>query len=291
MEVLVLGSQSLPRPLSELATREELIIWLTRVLFNTLIPCPSGMVPPAQQVRLPHNLVAFFGLIMHLHRVGYPGHWLSDLLVRILSGRMLSNIAPHDGRAPIPITDRLKRVPERRVRTDPWLVEFETILATSYYALPFSLALPADFTHEPADIGLWEAHIRPPSDYFIQAAVESSAMNEPRMQLLVYRADLVHTRVPMRDMRRILEGGAVPAPGTFFVLTALEYLQYDESVRFRMSKRRVARMRAESAKWSLLVYRNDSVTEGECQIWIVHDVQRDDGHFQRPTSFPYRGGC
>ena len=167
--VLVLGAKPLPRPLSELATREEILIWLTRVLFNTFL---SGHTqPPPRNFRLPHNLVGFFRLLLNLHRVGYPAHWLGEFLGRVLSGRMHSNIVPYTSEYPIPVSHRSERVAPRSVRTDPWLVEFETILATSYYAIPFPLplsfpiasesALPADFSRDADDIALWQAPVRP----------------------------------------------------------------------------------------------------------------------------------
>ena len=261
MEVLVLGSQPFPRPLPELATREELVVWLTRTLFNTFIPGLSGLRPT--QVRLPHNLVAFFGLLMYLHRVGYPGHWLSDFLSRVLSGRMLSDVVPYQEMYPIPINERHRRVQPRRVRTDPWLVEFETIIATAYYAIPFPVAsaLPADFSRDARDIALWEARVQPPADFWHHPSMRYSTGDEPRAQLLFYRADLVSASTPIDEIERIFEGDATPAPGTFFVLTAVEHVQYDECVRFRLSRRRVERMRRE--RWNMLVYRNDSAQQGE----------------------------
>ena len=120
MDTLVLSAHKTPRALEDLASRSELVTWLTRVLFNTFIPAQSK--PRPSQVRLPHNLVAFFGIVLYLHQIGYPGHWLSDFLARVLSGSLVSDVAPYEGFYPIPVTDRARRVKLRRVRTDPWLV-------------------------------------------------------------------------------------------------------------------------------------------------------------------------
>ncbi|PIL28785.1 hypothetical protein GSI_08829 [Ganoderma sinense ZZ0214-1] len=226
--------------------------------------CPS-------QIRLPHNLVAFFGLLMYLHRVGYPGHWLSDFLSRVLSGRMLSDIVPYQDKYLIPINERHHRVKSRRVRTDPWLVEFETIIATVYHAIPFPVAsaLPADFSRDAQDIALWEVRVQPPADFWHHPSMRYNTGDEPRAQLLFYWADLVSASTPIDGIERIFEGGATPAPGTFFVLTAVEHVQYDECVRFRLSRRRVERMRRE--KWNMLAYRNDSAQQATrpvpIQMW------------------------
>ena len=61
-------------------------------------------------------------------------------------------------------------------------------------------------------------------------------------------------------MQRIFEGKAAPAPGTFFVLTSQEYVHYRQCLRWRLSKKRVERMRKE--KWSMVAYRNDTGQQG-----------------------------
>lgn len=262
MDVLVLGPLPLPRPLSDLASRDELTTWLTRVLFNTLIPGRTCM--PPQNVRLPNNLVAFFGLLVHLNRVGYPAHWLSDFLGRVLSGSMVSDIAPYGEVWPIPLEDIRRRVPSRRVRTDPWLVEFENIVATAYYAIPFPVAitsaLPAGFSCEPEDILVWEAKVAATLPFSTFMGYGSQSPYEPVTRLLLYKPSVDVPGTLIGGMRRIFEGTASPPPGTFFVLTAQELVQYDTRIRFRLSKRRVERMRVE--KWSMVAYRQDTGQQG-----------------------------
>ncbi|TFK84364.1 hypothetical protein K466DRAFT_527460 [Polyporus arcularius HHB13444] len=253
MEVLVLGTKPLPRPLTELATRDELTTWLTRVLFNTFIPGKSK--PNPNNVRLPHNLVAFFGLLMYLHRAGYPGHWLAEFLTRVLSGRMVSDIAPYTGWYPIPVSERTRRVPSRAVRTDPWLVEFEMILATAYHALPFPVLLPADFSHDPDDMVVYEARVAPVQQFTTLPMLNENPY-EPRTHLLFFRADLVSAAGAIRNLPSLFEGSASPAPGTLFIMTAQEHVQYQECIRFRLSRRRVERMKKESARWSMVAFRS-----------------------------------
>ncbi|KAI0724335.1 hypothetical protein C8T65DRAFT_733972 [Cerioporus squamosus] len=259
---LVLGVKSLSRPLSELATRDELITWLTRVLFNTFV---HGHSPPAPtNVRLPHNLVAFFGLLMHLHRVGYPGHWLSDFLARVLSGQLLSDIPPYDGVYPIPINHRNRRVQPRRIRTDPWLVEFENIIATAYHAIPFPIAgaLPAGFSRKPDDIVVWEARVQGAefaSHSF--ANFTGHSPHDPRTHLLFYRSDVATADRITDDVRRIFAGKPTPALGTFFILTAQEYVQFETCIRFKLSKTRIEKMKQE--KWSMVAFRNDTGDVGK----------------------------
>ncbi|KIM72449.1 hypothetical protein PILCRDRAFT_16127, partial [Piloderma croceum F 1598] len=132
-----------PRPLSELASREEVVTWLTRVFLCTVVPGSSGL--GAFRARLPNNLVAFVELLIHLQEVGFPSHWLSDFLQSILSDSLVTNIAPYHGKWPIPVSEITRRVRSRKVRLDPWRAELETILATAYEGIPFMVSLPSDF--------------------------------------------------------------------------------------------------------------------------------------------------
>ncbi|KAI0634386.1 hypothetical protein C8Q77DRAFT_1217561 [Trametes polyzona] len=259
MEVLVLGPLALPRPLSELASRDELTVWLTRVLFNTLIPGRSAM--PPQNVRLPNNLHSFFGLLIHLHGVGYPAHWLADFLSRVLSGSMVSDTAPYAGVWPIPVDDAHRRVPTRRVRTDPWLVDFETAIATAYHAIPFPLTgvLPADFSRDPDDIRVWEAKVSSPlplSTIAWDPRLGYGNPFEPVTRLLFFKPAETTAEALVQKLHDVFEGATSPPPNAFFVLTSQDLVQYYARVRFRLSARRVQRMREE--KWCMVAYRQDS---------------------------------
>ncbi|KAI0672199.1 hypothetical protein C8Q78DRAFT_971550 [Trametes maxima] len=256
MDIGVFGSMSLPRPLSELASREELATWLTRVLFNTFIPGHSKARP--HNIRCPHNLTAFFALLLYLPRVGYPIHWLSEFITRVLSGSMVSNIPPYDDFWPIPVKERLRRVQSRRVRTDPWLVDFENIIATAYYGLPFPIAaaLPPDFSRDPDDIQVWEVNVQAAQYFSTQPFMNFNYPYDPRTQLLFYQPTAGPAAKVIEGMVDIFEGKRGPAPGTFFVLTMQEYVQYQTRIRFKLSRKRVERMRGE--KWFMIAYRPDT---------------------------------
>ncbi|KAI0687197.1 hypothetical protein C8T65DRAFT_770881 [Cerioporus squamosus] len=274
MDVLVLGaSPSFPRSLSELASREEVITWLTRLLFNTLVP--GRTQPPPCNISLPHNLVAFFGILMYLSRVGYPGHWLSEFVARILSGSMLSDIRPYTSEYPISVEERTRRVPSRMVRTDPWLVEFENIIATAYSAIPFPIAgaLPPDLSSDPEDIALWEANVRPTAAFSPPEGFYSSPY-ESRAQLLFYRSDKLTAREVIENVHEVFEGKPTPAPGMVFILTAPEHVVYWDKIRFRLSRLRVERMRAQ--RWSMVVYRNDTGMQATLPAPIVSWIAKSD---------------
>ena len=208
---------------------------------------------------------------MYLHRIGYPTHWLSEFLACILSGKMHSDIRQYDDFYPIPVSERTVRAKPRTVRTDPWLVEFETILATSYHGVPFPIAtaLPPDFSRDAPDIAIWEVAARPAQLFSTHPMFNFSSPYDPRAQLLVYRSDITSAGTLVDDLQKVFEGRATPAPGTFFVLTALEYVHYVECIRFKLSRRRVERMRRESARWSAMAYRNDTLQQGESPLAMI----------------------
>ncbi|KAI0786953.1 hypothetical protein C8Q75DRAFT_808032 [Abortiporus biennis] len=158
-------TQSLPHPLFELASCQELMIWLTHQFFNTII---SGWsVQPPNQVVLPNNLIAFFGILVYLHRVGYPGHWLSEFVQSILAGSLISEIAPYVNEWPIPPANARKRVKRRYVRLDPWLPDLENILAVCWQGLPFTVSLPKDFARSAEDLGTYSAQTTGVNDPFL----------------------------------------------------------------------------------------------------------------------------
>ena len=183
---------------------------------------------------------------------------------------MVSDVRWYDDFYPIPVSERTRRVPVRRVRTDPWLVEFETITATAYYAIRFPIpsALPADFARSAGagDIAVWEMQVRPAQYLAQRAFLNFSHPRDPRTQLLLLRADVTDQTVLINEMGGIFEGKAARPRGTFFVLTAQEYVQYETRVRCRLSRRRprVEMMRKESARWCMMTYQNDTGQQGEC---------------------------
>ncbi|RDX54270.1 hypothetical protein OH76DRAFT_1479275 [Lentinus brumalis] len=126
-------------------------------------------------------------------------------------------------------------------------------------ALPFPItaALPEDFSRDADDIAVWQAAVKP-ATRFVQNPFMFCSPFEPVTQLLFNRADKMTAAEVIGDMRGIFEGKSTPAPGTFFVTTAQEYVQYQSCVRFRLSKRRVERMREDGLRWSMVAYRSDN---------------------------------
>ncbi|KAI0719793.1 hypothetical protein C8T65DRAFT_736352 [Cerioporus squamosus] len=239
--------------------------------FNIFLPARSKL--PPSKVHAPHNLVAFFGLLLYLHRVGYPSHWLSDFLSRVLSGSMLSDVAPYLGVYPIPSRSALDAC--NRTGSKPL-----SLPRTTRYPSPS----PAHYlttsvtVHNPSDIAIWEAHVRPAEHYLTEVMFDPAiSPYDPRTHLLFFRSDVIRARDLIGSLPHILEGKASPAPGSFFILTAQEHVQYETTVRFRLSRRRMEKMRKQ--QWSSMVaYQNDTGHQATLPVAIENwTLFRSDG--------------
>ncbi|KAH9910750.1 uncharacterized protein BXZ73DRAFT_108557 [Epithele typhae] len=176
-------------------------------------------------------------------RVASLTHWLSESCARILSGPMVSDIAPYGGEHPIPVSDRKLRC----MLTDPWLVSLDPVLATALHS-PVLTALPSGFARTCATT----SPCHPLAWWSPQAPLQ------PCTLLVLYRADVValSSLVEAESVRRVFgDRPTAPVPGTVFVLTGLEYVHRSKCVQVRMSPARVARTRKE--KRSAVLCRDD----------------------------------
>ncbi|KAJ7483291.1 hypothetical protein FB451DRAFT_1234002 [Mycena latifolia] len=254
--LVILRKQDLPLPLNELASRPELITWLTRVLLYTVLPSSSH--DGQFRARLPNNLVAFVSLLLHLRGVGYPAHWMSEFMQTVLSGSLVTDIAPYAEKWPIPVSDMARRVSARAVRLDPWTAELETILALAHQAIPFCVHLPENFAAHHTDIATFEARVEETSPWMgsmMGTMVNPMPVVDPVVCLLLYKPSAgVSADELVAMLPRILNGARTPPPGTLCVLTAQETVDVP-TIRWKLSKARVARMRDEG--WVMVAYRTD----------------------------------
>lgn len=118
------------------------------------------ITPGPNRIRLANNLVAFIGLLVHLHSVGFPAHWLSEFLHNVIHDKLTTDVTPAK-EVPIPVSDIFKRVSQRKVKLDPWLADFECTLAVTHQGLPFAVSLPSGYARSGAEIGTYETFVQP----------------------------------------------------------------------------------------------------------------------------------
>ncbi|KAK0461720.1 uncharacterized protein EV420DRAFT_124965 [Desarmillaria tabescens] len=239
-----LSAKPLPRPLSELATRQELIMWLTRVLISTILPPrpPNPSVVLSGRIRYPNNLAAFFGLLMRLRAIGYLTHWVSEFLNDIVTDKLVTDIVPYCDDVPNgihPSTLEKWRGPCRRVNLDPWQVELETMIALSYEATPF----PTTGSLRQDDIGTYEASLSP-NEFGPATLMGMFGNHDPVFNLVFYKcgtkvANMIQ-RMDLGAMKEIFEIGH--GKGEIHVLTSLDEFGYKKrKVRWRMGRKELRR--------------------------------------------------
>ncbi|KAJ7886396.1 hypothetical protein B0H14DRAFT_2338211, partial [Mycena olivaceomarginata] len=245
-DVTSLAPVTLPRPNQDLAKREDLKTWLIRIFLCTLINGQN--LNPMTKIIGPNTIVAFIHLLIHLHKVGYPGHWLGDFLGTLLSNTLVTNILPYTDPLPIsPKYDWTKGRPVGKLHLEPWIADMEAIVARIHPALPFVVPLPAKFPTAD-DIGLYRAHM-----YFYG---EHSSY-DPLAGLLFFNSSKVRLGGEAdwpRHISAILRGDGPCKASDVSVLLTIEALSWGGmgQVQWRMSRARVARMKAEG--WGVAVY-------------------------------------
>ncbi|KAH8101280.1 hypothetical protein BXZ70DRAFT_935376 [Cristinia sonorae] len=249
-----LQAMDLPRPLVELASKEELTTWLTRILINILVPGVTSQTQ-IESVYYPNNLVTLIDLLVHLHAVGFPGHWLSSFLGSILSDNLVSDVAPYLGTLPNSVSEYHRRVPARRLNLCPWHSDFENILATSYEALPFPvLSIPLGFTTSHTDVKTFR--VNTPRRSFKQTTANNMHNGAyPVMSLLFFDPRKDSPDKLASSIAAILEG-KLGKNGSVHVLTVIDGFDIFEGfIRWRMSGERVKKMKEEG--WVMAPYRSD----------------------------------
>lgn len=116
---------SAPRPFGELMTRSALETWLFRVFLKLSMPYPREN-HDYTLIFSPLNLSTFYRLLVHLHAVGYPGHWLSDVLTSILSGSIDTNARPPRS-DPLKISETKEAFPRLEQSVAPFTAEMRTL--------------------------------------------------------------------------------------------------------------------------------------------------------------------
>lgn len=126
-----------PLPFMKLASKPKVEKLLFGHFLKLALPCARGTFGMAS-IAAPLNLTAFFRILVHLYELGYPAHWLSEVVSTILSGTITTT-----ARAPRTIPLSLKEAKQnfinRKMCVKPFVAEFCTLVTVWQCVLPFGL--------------------------------------------------------------------------------------------------------------------------------------------------------
>jgi hypothetical protein len=214
------------------------------------------------------NLTCFFRLLIHLHELGYPAHWLSDVLSKILDNQVVTTARPPRSLPLQPRELSHHNNAPAEVCVGPFVGEMSTLTVLFQRILPFtpfSNTLPSvDMVHQYSMQLNW---LGPPKNNDAAAMVLFFFDLETHYPGDNIRDDLDSSYPSFSSasrsnaLKRFREHGSL-------VITSFTYtgLQNSRTVRFWMREDVMDRIREQTEHWS-------------CAVWRVDD-------WQRLTTFP-----
>ena len=107
-------------------SRVDLETWLYRLFLKLSIPNERA-IRIMTLIYSPLNLTVFVRLCDHLHKIGYPAHWLSGVVGNIMSGEVRTKARPPRS-DPLQIKEIKVDMPRLAQSTRPFVAELTTLL-------------------------------------------------------------------------------------------------------------------------------------------------------------------
>ncbi|THZ30952.1 hypothetical protein D6C89_01178 [Aureobasidium pullulans] len=146
-------------PFPRLLDRPTITSWIHGLLLKTAIP-KERQVPAMTLINSPFNLTVLFRVIMHLRKVGYPSHWLSEILGTIIGGTIDTKAFPQKS-VPFSVKDSKqlfdKSRPLKRFSIKPFNAELTTLTSIWLPALGFGLLQGNDVLPDHSSIRKYSA--------------------------------------------------------------------------------------------------------------------------------------
>ncbi len=162
----------------DLMPRPALEKWLHAHFLKICVPYPREPVSD-RPTNAPLNITAFIRLVAHLAEIGYPVHWLSQILCDICTRQITTTAHPPVREVTTP-ADVYATHPPQTMITTPWHAEFTTMLSIWNQLLPFGGIFPPNSLVSPSEIG--EYTVRFPD-------VKRERMRVPHFVLVFWNAE------------------------------------------------------------------------------------------------------
>jgi hypothetical protein len=244
--------QAVSREYKTLMPKAKLQIWLYRLFLKTALPVDKYMITDWELIYSPLNLTYFFRLCAHLHSIGYPAHWLSEVVSNLLSGTITTTARPPRSEPLEPREIDAARKPLAQ-SVAPFTAELSTLAAMWQLLLPF---------------GMLSRHIAPVESlrkYTIAFAKVSQEVDAYPLFILVFHKG---TAIPVShelNMRGILlsdEDGSEEHDHREFrerrvnILSTWTWHRDSRTAMFWLREDEMRRMKEEG--WQVCIFRSDN---------------------------------
>ncbi|CZR68941.1 uncharacterized protein PAC_18842 [Phialocephala subalpina] len=173
--VLQRGNPAYPCPLSDytiyvwcqpnikhgfscLLPRKAFTKWFYGLFFRLALPYEQDLLQNSKIIFSPLNFTILLRLITHLHILGYPSHWMSDVLNNIIESKVTTTARPPRTK-PMRPADVRREYRSCHLCTAPFAQEMATLARLFEPLLPFSLTV----ANIPQESDIYEYHFSIPS--------------------------------------------------------------------------------------------------------------------------------
>jgi hypothetical protein len=245
----------------KLMDRPTLTAWIHALLLKIAIPA-QRMVPDTLLVISPFNLTVLFRLLLHLKGVGYPMHWLSEILTNIITNP-LETRATHVKSVPVTVADAKqmfdKSRPLQKISIKPFVADLTTLTSIWLPALAFGLFKGYELLPKPQDIRKYSIdfkYVRFENAFetrFVLVFMDTAFLG-PTGPVIPVRALLCQQN---RDVR-----SDIPSPGNLrekglHVVTTWDFDTEKKQAAFWMRQDVIRNMSTGGADWYVGIWRTD----------------------------------
>jgi Domain of unknown function (DUF4470) len=244
-------------PYEHLLSRAELTRFMYAQFFSLTVPCGrvSSSGYDSNHTASAYNLTNFFDLLVHLHDIGYPAHWLADVLVKILGDGV--NASPSPPRTPDETNPRINNTANPTALENvygssvgPFIPELSTLTTMFQRVLPFSVIA----TNLPSSASIYQYSIN------FNKPLPFLKENGSRLLLIIYN---IHAYAPTAESTNVPfpEEGCMP-------ITTFTYTRDNDdnaSAKFWMGENLMNQIQAQSfspegtCNWySTVLHKSDS---------------------------------
>lgn len=132
-----LAGQTLWRSFSNLLDCPSFNKWFYGLFLKLALPFNMDIENNLMLITSPLNFLALFNMIVNLRQIGYPSHWMSELLDAILSGSIRTT-AQSPRNSPADQSTVEKEYPNKLLCTTPFVAEMALLSQVFATLLPFS---------------------------------------------------------------------------------------------------------------------------------------------------------